>query len=78
MYLTIVEMAKAYDLNLYEWVMFVSYYLDQYRNYQFGIENGSEQWGDIKQLSKSQKRKRIPISVKILQYQIHCSQIGTC
>ena len=53
MYLTIVEMAKAYDLNLYEWVMFVSYYLDQYRNYQFGIENGSEQWGDIKQLSKS-------------------------
>lgn len=35
------------------WVMFVSYYLDQYRNYQFGIENGSEQWGDIKQLSKS-------------------------
>ena len=53
MYLTIVEMAKAYDLNLYEWVMFVSYYLDQYRNYQFGIENGSEQWGDTKQLSKS-------------------------
>jgi len=35
------------------WVMFVAYYLDQYRNYQFGIENGSEQWGNIRQLSKS-------------------------
>lgn len=34
------------------WVMFVGYYLDYYRNYHFGVENGSEQWADIKTLSK--------------------------
>ena len=34
------------------WIMFVAYYVDQYRNYQFGKENGTEQWGDVKKLSK--------------------------
>ena len=39
------------------WIMFVAYYIDQYRNFQFGIENGSEQWGDVKKLSKTLRDK---------------------
>lgn len=35
------------------WVMFLGYYMDYYRNNQFGIENGSEEWADIKKLSKT-------------------------
>lgn len=35
------------------WIMFVGYYLDQYRNFQWGIENGSEEWGDVKKLAKT-------------------------
>lgn len=34
------------------WVMFVGYYLDFYRNYHFGAENGSEQWADLKELNR--------------------------
>lgn len=39
------------------WIMFVSYYLDNYRNYQFGKEKGEEQWADIKLLSKTLRDK---------------------
>ena len=35
------------------WIMFIAYYLDQNRNYHFGVENGSEQWADVKKLSKT-------------------------
>ena len=35
------------------WIMIVAYYLDQNRNYHFGVENGSEQWADVKKLSKT-------------------------
>lgn len=35
------------------WIMFIAYYLDQNRNYHFGVENGSEQWADVNKLSKT-------------------------
>lgn len=35
------------------WIMFVAYYMDQNRNYHFGMENGSERWANVKQLSKT-------------------------
>lgn len=35
------------------WIMFIAYYLDQNRNYHFGVENGSEQWADVDKLSKT-------------------------
>lgn len=34
------------------WVMFVGWFLNYYRNFHFGRENGTEEWADIKQLSK--------------------------
>ncbi len=39
------------------WVMLVAWYTDYYRNNHFGIENGSEQWGDVKKLSKTLRDK---------------------
>lgn len=35
------------------WIMFIAYYMDQNRNYHFGVENGSEQWADVNKLSKT-------------------------
>lgn len=35
------------------WVMFVAWYLNYYRNTHFGAENGTEQWANIKTMSKS-------------------------
>lgn len=34
------------------WIMFVGWYQYKYRNFHFGIEEGSEQWGDAKAISK--------------------------
>ncbi len=34
------------------WVMFISWYLNYYRNTHFGAENGTEQWADVKTMSK--------------------------
>lgn len=34
------------------WVMFVAWFLDYYRNFHFGKENGTEEWADVKKLSK--------------------------
>lgn len=39
------------------WIMFIAYYLDQNRNYHFGVENGSEQWADVDKLSKTLRDK---------------------
>lgn len=39
------------------WIMFIAYYLDQNRNYHFGVENGSEQWADVNKLSKTLRDK---------------------
>ena len=39
------------------WLMFVSYFMNFYRNHQFGIEDGSEDWGDVKALSKTLRDK---------------------
>lgn len=37
------------------WIMFIAYYMDQNRNYHFGVENGSEQWADVNKLSKTMR-----------------------
>lgn len=34
------------------WIMLVAWYLNYYRNTHFGAENGTEQWADVKKLSK--------------------------
>ena len=39
------------------WIMFVAWYLNYYRNTQFGVEHGSEQWANVKQLSKTLRDK---------------------
>ena len=45
--------SKREDTVFVAWIMFIAYYLDQNRNYHFGVENGSEQWADVKKLSKT-------------------------
>ncbi|WP_334104141.1 VirD4-like conjugal transfer protein, CD1115 family [Muricomes intestini] len=39
------------------WVMFVAWYLDNNRNYQSGKEKGTEEWGNVKKLSKTLRDK---------------------
>lgn len=39
------------------WIMAISWYLNYYRNTQFGKENGTEEWADVKQMSKSLRDK---------------------
>ena len=39
------------------WLMFVAWYINYYRNTQFGAEHGTEQWADVKKLSKSLRDK---------------------
>ena len=39
------------------WLMFISWYLNYYRNTHFGAENGTEQWADIKKISKTLRDK---------------------
>lgn len=34
------------------WIMFVGWYQYRYRNFHFGLEEGSEQWGDAKAISR--------------------------
>lgn len=34
------------------YIVFLSYYFDRYRNFHFGKEYGSEDWGDIKKMRK--------------------------
>lgn len=40
------------------WIMFVAWYLNYYRNTQFGVEHGSEQWANVKQLGDMTIDKR--------------------
>lgn len=44
-------------IGFFAWLMFVSYFMNFYRNHQFGIEDGSEDWGDVKTLSKTLRDK---------------------
>lgn len=39
------------------WFMFVAWYMNYYRNTHFGAENGTEEWADIKTLSKTLRDK---------------------
>lgn len=39
------------------WIMLVAWYLNYYRNTHFGAENGTEQWADVKKLSKTLRDK---------------------
>ena len=39
------------------WIMFVAWYINYYRNTQFGAEHGTEQWADVKKLSKTLRNK---------------------
>lgn len=34
------------------WIIFIAWFLDYYRNFHFGKENGTEEWANVKQLSK--------------------------
>ncbi len=43
---------------LIAWVMLVAWYTNYYRNTHLGAENGTEQWGDVKRLSKTLRDKR--------------------
>lgn len=35
------------------WIMFLGYYSYTYRNFQYGMENGSEDWADIRKLART-------------------------
>lgn len=39
------------------WVMFIAWYLNYYRNTQFGKENGTEDWANVKHLKKTLRDK---------------------
>lgn len=39
------------------WIMLIAWYLNYYRNTHFGAENGTEQWADVKKLSKTLRDK---------------------
>ena len=39
------------------WIMFIAWYINYYRNTQFGKEHGTEQWANVKKLSKTLRDK---------------------
>lgn len=44
-------------LGLLAWILFISWYTYHYRNFQFGVEYGSAEWGDIKEICKRLRDK---------------------
>ena len=44
-------------IALIAWIGIVSYLMDYYRNRQIGVEYGSEQWADIKQIQRTLMNK---------------------
>lgn len=40
---------------LLAWIMFTAWFLNYYRNFHFGKENGTEEWADVKALGKRLK-----------------------
>lgn len=51
---TIAVMAVGFVI----WLMAVSYFITYFRNYHFGIEQGTAQWADLKEMSKRLKDAR--------------------
>lgn len=55
------------------WVMFVGWYQYKYRNFHFGIEEGSEEWGDTKAISKELSGSN-PDNMRILSEHVSVSK----
>lgn len=47
----------AFGVVFVIWIMVVAWYTNYYRNTHLGAENGTEQWGDIRKLSKTLRDK---------------------
>ena len=55
------------------WLMFVSWYMFNYRNFQYDKEQGSEDWGDAKKVSKELKGNN-PKNMRILSENVSVSK----
>lgn len=47
----------AFGIVFVTWIMVVAWYINYYRNTHLGAENGTEQWGNIRKLSKTLRDK---------------------
>ena len=52
-------------LGVIVWFMITGYLMDYYRNFQYGIEKGSEEWGDIPKMKKNLQLNDKDIMTKI-------------
>lgn len=55
------------------WIMFVGWYMFNYRNFQYDKEQGSEDWGDAKRINKELKGNN-PKNVRILSENVSVSK----